>query len=132
MPWRALRRTPAFTLAAVLLLAVGIAASTVIFSVTDALLLRRLPVSRPDELARVVEIIPGRPPLAYVDWDEFEAWQARTKSFAAVFAQAERALTVDEGPAAREVRATLFSSQYFHVLDVRPALGHLPAHDGEV
>ena len=50
MGWRRLRRTPGFTLIATLTLALGIGANTAVFSVLDPLLLRRLPVTKPDEL----------------------------------------------------------------------------------
>src|SRR5215467_6885386 len=48
--FRMMRRSPVFTLAAILSLAIGIGANAAIFSVSDALLMRRLDVSRPDEL----------------------------------------------------------------------------------
>ena len=132
MPWRSLRRTPAFTAAAILLLAIGIGGATVVFTVTDALVLQPLAIPRPGELARVVELIPGRPPALYLNWDEFEEWQPRTRSFAAAFAHAELDLNLEEGAARRPVKATLASANYFDVLGVRPALGHLPARDDEV
>src|SRR5262249_26387018 len=129
MAWRALRLNPGFTISAIFLLAMGIGGATVVFSVTDALLLRRLAVSRPQELARVVEIIPGRPPALYLDWDEFDEFQARTRSFSMVFASGERDLTLDEGSAASQVRAGFVSSGYFDTLGVRAAIGHLPVRD---
>jgi hypothetical protein len=56
---RSLLRTPAFATAAVLSLALGIGLSTVIFSVTNALLLRTLPVERPGELVRIGRTVRG-------------------------------------------------------------------------
>src|SRR5205807_805283 len=51
--FRAMRRSPALTAIAVLSLALGIGANTAIFSLVDAVLLRTLPVDRPEELERV-------------------------------------------------------------------------------
>lgn len=103
-----------------------------VFTVTDALLLQPLAVPRPGELARVVELIPGRPPALYLGWNEFEEWQPRTRSFAASFAYAELDLDLETGASQRSVKATLASPNYFDVLGIRPALGHLPARDDEV
>jgi len=51
---RSLRRTPGFTLAAILTLALGIGLATAVFTVADALLLRRLPVRDPGPPRRAV------------------------------------------------------------------------------
>jgi len=56
---RLYRRSPGFPTVTTLLIALGIAANTVIFSVVDALLLRPLPVSHPEELVRPVHYQPG-------------------------------------------------------------------------
>src|ERR1700686_4663401 len=51
--WRRLRMAPAFTVATILTLALGIGATTSIFTLAHAVLLKSLPVARPDELYRV-------------------------------------------------------------------------------
>ena len=58
---RGLARRPAFTTVAVLTLAIGIGATTAIFSAVNTLLLRPLPYAHPDELMNVSLITPNRP-----------------------------------------------------------------------
>ena len=64
---RSLLRTPAFTIATVLTLAIGIGAATAIYSVVDTILFRPLPFPGGDRLVRLVEYGPhfrdGQPPL---------------------------------------------------------------------
>src|ERR1700728_4460844 len=62
---RLLAKSPVFAITAALLLAVGISANTLIFSLVDALLLRPLPVSHPENLVRLVEVHPND----FVTWD---------------------------------------------------------------
>src|SRR4051794_32574569 len=126
MSWRALRRSPAFAISAVLLLAVGIGGATLIFSVTDAVLLRPLRVARPEELVRVVELIPGRPPSAFVEGDAFLDWQARNSVMKSTVGHSEVDVTTDDVDG-RPLRAEIVTANYFDVLGVRAAIGHLPA-----
>src|ERR1700684_958019 len=62
---RLVAKSPVFTATAALLLAVGISATTLIFSVVNALLLRPLPVSHPENLVRLIEVHPND----FVTWD---------------------------------------------------------------
>src|SRR5579863_6400577 len=55
---RTMRRTPAFTAVAVLSLALGIGANTAIFSLLDAVVLRLLPVSHPEQLVEPIHHFP--------------------------------------------------------------------------
>src|SRR5260370_39618805 len=62
---RLLAKSPVFTATAALLLAVGISANTLIFSVVNALLLLPLPVAHPESLVRLIE---GHP-TGFITWD---------------------------------------------------------------
>lgn len=58
---RMLARTPAFTVVAILSLALGIGANATVFSLMDAVMLRSLPVHNPDQIVLVATGEPGEP-----------------------------------------------------------------------
>jgi len=71
---RTLRRQPSFTLAAAGTLALGIAATTTLFTMVNAALLRPLPYARPDELYAIRAYFPdGRFTIGYVASEEMDA-----------------------------------------------------------
>lgn len=120
--WRTLRRTPGFTVVAVLALALGIGANTAIFSLINAVLLRPLPFPDADRLVSVSESgATGNgndvaPP-------NFLDWRSAQRSFTdlAAFTPVSLNLTGVEAPENLEglrVTASLFS-----VLGVEPSLG---------
>ena len=83
---RLLRRSPMFTCAAVLSLALGIGANTAIFSLMDAVMLRLMPVREPERLVQFVKYYPpyGRGNLSY---PLFEQLQSGLRSFEGLFAE---------------------------------------------
>ena len=77
---RTLVRAPAFAAAAILTLALGIGATTIVFSLVDGILLRPLPISEPERVVLAREINPGGQEFS-VAWPNFLDWKARATSF---------------------------------------------------
>ena len=75
---RILRKSPLFAVGVMSLVALGIAANIVMFSLVGAVLLRALPVRDPDSLLRFVTIRPPLPTRGDFQRPEFEAWQKQS------------------------------------------------------
>lgn len=98
---RMLLRRPAFSLLSVLTLAVGIGAATAVFSLSEALLLRPLPLPQSEQLVSVYSANPTRGMDRYnVSYPDYEDWTSRSDLFAssAVYQDAEGDLSGDEEP----------------------------------
>ncbi len=124
---RSLRGSPGFALAAVLSLALGIGANTAIFSLVDAVLLRPLPVSRPDEL---VQVGMGGSHDHFTNplWEEL---RDRQDAFSSVMAFSSDRFELSRGGESRRVEGAWVSGAYFSTLGVAPSAGRLlaPADD---
>ena len=81
--FRMLVKRPAFTVVAILTLAIGIGANTAIFSVVNGVLLRPLPYPQPDRIVRIYERS-AKYPRASVSNPNFLDWQQRARSFDAM------------------------------------------------
>src|SRR5947209_1491990 len=81
---RGLRRSPAFTLAAILTLALGIGANTTMFSVVNAVLLRPLPGYETDRLVHICDT--RREACNFVGPEVYQRLREKVRSFAAVAA----------------------------------------------
>src|SRR5580700_6471468 len=85
---RTLRKTPGFTAAAVLSLALGIGANTAVFSLLDAVLLRDLPVRDPRQLVQFTYTIPSAGPNGwngYFGYPQFDRFREQSKTLSGIF-----------------------------------------------
>lgn len=121
---RNLLRTPAFTLAAVVTLALGIGANSALFSVVNAVLLRPLPYTDPEPLVMVWEsnLRNGRDRNVVAPADLLE-WKARAHSFAELTALNSNRSTLTGVGDPEELRAERTTESYFRLLGVQPLKG---------
>lgn len=128
---RLLRKSRGFTVIAMLTLALGVGATTAIFSLLDPLLLRKLPVDHPEEL--VALDASGTMSRAGV-WEHsaLERFRAQKKVFFGVvaFAPLNTEEFVHDGRP-QTAKGLLVSGDYFNILGVRPYLGNLLTPDDD-
>src|ERR1044072_9990904 len=129
---RTLLKNPGFTIIAVMTLALGLGANTAIFSLTDQILLRRLPVEKPDEL--VILRSPG-PRRGHV-WSDgngdtscayplYKELRDKNNIFSGLLARFAVSLSVAGEGQTERANGELVSGNYFDVLGVRPAVGRV-------
>jgi len=120
--WRTLAKSPGFAAVAVLTLALGIGASTAIFSVVDTVLLSALPYPKPQQLVRVWEQAPNgrRMNLSDPNFDDLRA-QGSTLSALAVYGY--RRASVSGGREPARVEIAVVSRDFFRALGTAPSRG---------
>jgi predicted permease len=127
---RNLLRNPAFTATAILSLALGIGANTAIFTLTNQILLRVIPVKEPQRLVAFhwAGTFIGGTTRGYEDSFSYPMYadlRGTSGAFTGIAARYQEPVDVsDKGPAERG-NAELVSGNYFDVLGVTPALGRL-------
>jgi putative ABC transport system permease protein len=120
--FRVLLRNPGFTSVAVLTLALGIGASTAIFSVVDAVLLRALPYPKPHDLVRVWEQGPDGHRMNLAG-PNFEDLVAQNDTFASLAAFGYGVSSVSGGSEPARIDIAIVSRDFFKVLGVEPLQG---------
>src|SRR5687767_2861289 len=120
---RMLRKSPGFAAVAVIVLALGIGANGVIFSLINAVRLK--PLNGGD--AEVIGVYAGdrRPPDVFrlFSYREFAELRSRNGVFANLFAEVPGRLGLTEGGLTRRTSARYVSSNYFHALGATPVMG---------
>ncbi|HEX6808212.1 MAG TPA: ABC transporter permease [Gemmatimonadaceae bacterium] len=127
---RSLIANPGFTVVAILSLALGIGANVAIFSLTDALVLRSLPVRDPEQLLVVTSrdkgpanpTFQGIPIVTNPMWEEI---RDHTHVFSSVFAYEQRRFDLSNGGLVRHTSGALASGAFFKTLGVQPVAGRL-------
>jgi putative ABC transport system permease protein len=131
---RILGRTPMISSVAVLSLALGIGANTAIFSLIDTVMLRMLPVEKPDELTQVRIQDPrspndeAEPTFTNPLWEEL---RNRQDFYSGIFAWNLTQFDLAQGGAVHDVNGMFASGEYFRTLGIRPAAGRLITSDDD-
>lgn len=121
---RRLRATPGFTLTVVLTLALGIGATTAIFSLVEGILLRPLPFSNPDRLVLLGDHL-GKSPSTPVRAREIDTYSKATSAFSALGGYIGASYELSSGATPEEVNAARFTASVFTTLGVQPILGRV-------
>ena len=125
---RQLAAQPAFTLVAVLTLALGIGANLAIFRTVDALFLKTLPVHQPEQLVQVHSSKDGDAIFSTPLWEEMYKQQS---VFAGAFAWAENQFNLARSGEIRRAEGVFVSGDYFSTLGLTPHRGRLLSREDD-
>jgi predicted permease len=120
---RAVTRRPATSVVLIVTIALGIGATTAIFTVVDAALLRPRPFREPARLANVWTLEKNGFSHSGVERDVAAYWRDRAGVFSQVESHAERSMLYRGADEPADVRATFVSQGLFSLLGVRAAIG---------
>jgi predicted permease len=133
---RAAAKDRGFTFMAALIIAVGVGATTAVFTLVNAVLLRPLPVPAPERLYALTESRVGAVAQSYdgtaLPYARYVAYRdATTAVFSGLAAQRSVSFALRAGGETTSVRGALTSGNYFGVLEVHPALGRFFTADDD-
>lgn len=135
---RSLAKNPAFTLIAILTLALGIGANTAMFSLTDQVLLRQLPVQHPEQLVLLSSPGPQNghvwsdgSPGASFSYPEYKLLRDGNEVFSGLLARFAVQVNVAGHGESEMANGELVTGNYFEVLGVKPAVGRVLESDDE-
>jgi putative ABC transport system permease protein len=124
--FRQLRKSPGFAITTILTLALGIGATTAIFSLVNAVLLRPLPLPQQDRLVWLDEL--DRPPQGaavpgHLSYPNFLDWRKQQHSFSGLASYRDNGVTLSGVGDAQQLTSQVVSADFFHVLGAHPMLG---------
>src|SRR5437588_12119103 len=124
---RILLRNPGFTLAAIVVLALGIGANTAIFSIVNAVLLRPLPYQEASRIMQIWHVPPIKsfPGMSFfsVSPANYLDWQSQNRSFEQIAAYGFDSFNVGGGERPEAIRGAAVAPGFFSILRVQPVLG---------
>ena len=121
---RVLLRTPLFTVCTIAALAIGIGATTALFSVVHALLIRALPYHNAEQLVVMWEHnLPRNRPRNVISPANFLQWRERSRSFDSMAAFSQNRVTLTGSGEPTELATVTVTANMFDVLGVGPMLG---------
>ncbi len=125
---RQLRRSPGFTIVALLTLTLGIGTNTALFSVINGVLLSPLPFPQPDELVTLHE---NKPHFegGSLSYPNFRDWQKENHTFSSLAIARTYAFSLTGIGEAEQVGGEFVSSDFFRILGVKPMVGRTFAKD---
>ena len=121
--WRSLLRSRGFALAAVTIIALGIAATTAVFSVVYAVILQPLPFARPNQLVAV-----GAKPLPSVSVPTLQDWQRGSHAFRSIAAYGGWSPRIQSSAGLGDANAELVTQNFARTLGLDFALLEVGVH----
>jgi predicted permease len=130
---RLLRRTPAFTVVAILSLALGIGANTAVFSLLNAVVLRTLPVAHPRALVQLVYTFPAGEPSSwnsYFGYPQLDRFRSESRTLSGIFGGTSLGrVAVDLDGQTGLAICDAYTGNMFSVLGLTPQLGRFFTSD---
>ena len=123
---RGLRKAPAFTIVALLTLALGIGVNSAIFSVVNAILFRPLPVEQPDQLVDIYGRESNSSAHETSSYPNYLSYRAQTTTLSSLVAYSNFFAHLSIDGSSDLVVGEMVSDNYFTTLGIRPALGRIP------
>ena len=121
---RALTRRPGLSIAILLILALGIGATTTIFSITSSVLLSAVPYKDGDRLVTMKTVAEGDGSIFPAGYLEIDAWRRQSRTLELISASSSfQQLNMTGGDQAERVGVSFVSPSYFDLLGIRPARG---------
>src|SRR3954447_9397232 len=121
---RQLRKTPGFSITVILALALGIGATTAIFSLVEGIILRPLPFADPDRLVMLGDHI-GDSPRLPVTAREIEIYTRASSAFSSLGGYDAVGYELSGGDTPQQIDAARLTASVFTTLGVQPALGRV-------